>query len=148
MRSCGEGGDGRCNGEKVMLGYYFNLAWRSLRRHWIMTGLMVLALGLGIGASMTMMTVLHVMSGNPLPGRSAQLYVPTLDPRPVSHNGGVDNTPDGFTWVDAMNLLDAHRARRQAAMDQGSLAIRPARAGLHPFFESGEYVTAEFFAMF
>ena len=120
-----------------MFAYYLDLAWRSLKRNKVLTALMVLAIGLGIGASMTMITVLHVMSGDPLPGLSAQLYVPMLDPRPASHNGGVDDTPDGFTWVDAMNLLEAHHARRQAAMDQGSLAIRPMRAGLHPFFENG-----------
>jgi len=47
-----------------------------------------------------------------------------------------------------MNLLRGHRAARQAAMQQGGAAIRPARADLHPFFESGEFVTADFFAMF
>ena len=43
-----------------MFGYYLDLALRSLRRSPILTALMVLAIGLGIGASMTMLTVLHV----------------------------------------------------------------------------------------
>ena len=51
-----------------MFGYYLDLALRSLKRNWIMTALMVVAIGLGIGASMTMITVLHVMDGDPLPG--------------------------------------------------------------------------------
>ncbi|MGH8126687.1 MAG: ABC transporter permease, partial [Rhodanobacteraceae bacterium] len=124
---------------------------RSLKRTPILTALMVLAIGLGIGASMTMITVLHVMSGDPAPGLSSKLFVPMLDPRPPRHGearGADSGSPNGFTWPDAMNLLHAHRADRQAAMQQGGVAVRPARAGAHPFFESGEYVTADFFQMF
>ena len=135
-----------------MFGYYFDLAWRSLRRAPVLTALMVLAIGIGIGASMTMITVLHVMSGDPLPGRSAKLFVPMLDPRSPQHaanaHTGVNGTPDGFTWTDAVNLLRAGRADGQAAMDAGAVAIRPAQPDLHPFFKSGEYVTADFFSMF
>jgi putative ABC transport system permease protein len=135
--------------EARMFGYYLDLAWCSLKRTPILTGLMVLAIGLGIGASMTMITVLHVMSGDPLPGRSAKLFVPMLDPRPASHGKSASgNMPDGLTWPDAMNLLHARRADRQAAMDAGWVAVQPTRAGLHPSFERGEYVTADFFPMF
>src|SRR6185437_1662056 len=132
-----------------MLAYYVELAVNSLFRARIMTGLMVLAIGLGIGASMTMITVLHVMSGNPLPGRSTRLYVPMLDPRPSSQGSTEGNsTPDGFTWVDATNLMSAKRADRQAAMSSGYAAVQPGRDDLHPFFETGQYVTSDFFRMF
>ena len=69
-----------------MFGYYLDLALRSLKRNRALTALMVLAIALGIGASMTTLTVLHVLSGDPLPGRSAQLYYPQIDPR---DNGGL-----------------------------------------------------------
>lgn len=132
-----------------MFGYYVALALLSLKRSPVLTALMVLAIGLGIGASMTMITVLHVMSADPLPGRSAKLYVPMLDPRPLSHGKSTpDNAPDGLTWPDAMNLLHARRANRQAAMAAGALAVYALRAGLHPFFEHGQYTTSDFFAMF
>ncbi len=133
-----------------MFAYYVDLAWRSLKRTPILSALMVLAIGIGIGASMTMITVLHVMSGDPLPGSSGKLFVPMLDPYSLEHAkaNGITSTPDGFTWVDAMNLLREHRADRQAAMQQGGVAIRPAVADLHPFFESGEFTTSDFFAMF
>ena len=133
-----------------MFGYYFDLALRSLGRNRILTALMVLAIGLGIGASMTMLTVLHVMSGDPLPGRSGQLFYPHLDPRPLSAKGD-KNGPDpsaNLTWLDAANLLHAHRAQRQAAMVGGSVAIHPGQADLRPFFQTGHYVTADFFEMF
>ena len=59
-----------------MFGYYLDLALRSLKRNPVLTGLMVLAIALGIGASMTTLTVLHVLSGDPLPGRSADIHYP------------------------------------------------------------------------
>lgn len=133
-----------------MFGYYLDLAWRSLKRSPILTGLMVLAIGLGIGASMTMLTVLHVMTDDPLPGRSAQLYTPHLDPLPLDHKrrGDGPDASDNLTWPDAMALLKVHRATRQAAMAGGSMLVRPARADVRPFNVDGRYTTADFFPMF
>jgi putative ABC transport system permease protein len=133
-----------------MFGYYLDLALRSLRRTPILTGLMVLAIGLGIGASMTMITVLHMMTDDPMPGRSAHLYMPHLDPLPLKSNSVAfgHDASDNLTWPDAMALLDAHRAVRQAAMAAGYLLTRPARADVHPFYVNGRYATADFFAMF
>ena len=144
-----------------MFTYYLDLAWRSLRRTPILAGLMVLAIGLGIGASMTMLTVLHVMSGDPLPGRSAQLFYPTLDPRPLQKqhrenidvgDAGADHDPavDNLTYVDAMALLQARRAPRQAAMAGGSVLVQSAdpHAAARPDFMPAHYVSADFFPMF
>ena len=133
-----------------MFGYYIDLALRSLKRTPVLTALMVLAIGLGIGASMTMVTVLHVMTEDPLPGRSAHLYVPHLDPLPSTYQQP-ENSPepnDSLTWPDAMALLQAHRAERQAAMAGGTLLLVPERAGLQPFDLNGRYTAAGFFAMF
>ena len=132
-----------------MFGYYLDLARRSLRRTPVLTGLMVLAIGLGIGASMTMLTVLHVMTDDPMPGRSAQLYTPHLDPLPLDYKSGDDPAAsDNLTWPDAMALLKAHRGKRQAAMAGGSLLVRPERADVRPFTADGRYTTADFFPMF
>ncbi len=133
-----------------MFTYYFNLALRSLKRNKMLTALMVVAIGLGIGASMTMLTVLHVMSADPIPARSAQLFTPHLDPLPLNYEQGAArfDPADNFTWPDALALLKAHRAQRQAAMAGGSLLVRPARADLRPFYVDGRYATAEFFALF
>lgn len=133
-----------------MFVYYVDLAWRSFKRSPVLTVLMVLAIGLGIGASMTMLTVLHVMTDDPLPGRSARLFYPHLDPLPLNYKSdgeGPDPT-DNLTWPDAMALLKAHRAEKQAAMAGGSLLVRPARPGLRPFEVEGRYATSDFFAMF
>ncbi|RDI97197.1 ABC transporter permease [Dyella solisilvae] len=132
-----------------MLGYYAAIALHNLRRSPALATLMVLVIGLGIGASMTMITVFHVLSGDPLPGRSARLFVPVIDPRPLQR--GHDSTPESdgsFTWPDAMNLLRAARADRQAAMAGGAVPIRPMQGGGLPSYETGRYVSADFFAMF
>ena len=131
-----------------MFGYYFDLALRSLRRNKVLTALMVLAIALGIGASMTTLTVLHVLSGDPLPGRSSTLYAPQLDPRDMGDYQPQGEPPDRVTWIDGMNLLQAKRADRQALMTGGSVAIQPAQSALDPFYETARYTTADFFSMF
>ena len=63
-----------------MFGYYLDLALRSLRRSKTLATMMVMALAVGIGASMTTLTVAHLLSGDPVPGHSATLYHPQLNP--------------------------------------------------------------------
>lgn len=127
-----------------MFRYYLELALRGFRRNKALTALIVLAIGLGIGASMTMLTVIHVMSGDPLPARSAKLFFPHFSPGPA----GSEMDPGRlFTWPDANNLLRAHRAVRQAMMAGGRVAVSPA-GDLKPFFSYGHYASADFFAMF
>jgi putative ABC transport system permease protein len=133
-----------------MFGYYLDLAVRSLRRTPVLTGLMVLAIGLGIGASMTMLTVLHVMTDDPMPGRSARLYTPHLDPLPIGYKGMdiAGNPNSNLTWPDAMALLRAGKGVRQAAMAGGDLLVRPQQASAKPFYVDGRYTTADFFELF
>ncbi|HEY0199990.1 MAG TPA: ABC transporter permease [Rhodanobacter sp.] len=132
-----------------MFGYYLDLALRSLKRNKVLTALMVLAIGLGIGASMTMITVLHVMSGDPLPERSGQLYYPHLDPWPAPSGRSANaHAGDNLTLPDAMSLLRAQRAPLQAAMSGASVSIRTEQDGSRPLLEMGHYVTADFFSMF
>jgi len=131
-----------------MFGYYLDLALHSLRRNKALTALMVLAIALGIGANMTTLTVLHVLSGDPLPGRSSTLYAPQIDPRDMGDYQPHGEPPDQVTWIDGMNLLQAKRADRQALMTGGSVAIQPAQGALDPFYETARYTTADFFPMF
>ena len=62
-----------------MLEYYFFLGIRSLRRNPALTILMVLTLAVGVAASVSTLTILQVMSGNPIPHKSDRLLVPLLD---------------------------------------------------------------------
>jgi len=131
-----------------MFGYYLDLALRSLKRNKALTALMVLAIALGIGACMTTLTVLHVLSGDPLPGRSAQLYYPQLDPQDMDGYRADGDPPVQVSWTDGMNLLHAKRADRQALMTGGAVPVQPAQSAIEPFFEDARYTTADFFPMF
>jgi len=131
-----------------MFGYYLDLALRSLKRNKVLTLLMVLAIAVGIGASMTTLTVLHMLSGDPLPGKSSELYYPQIDPQDA--RGMMPGTlpPEQVTLIDGMNLLRAKRADRQALMTGGAVPIQPDSSSLDPFYVEARYTTADFFAMF
>lgn len=132
-----------------MFGYYLDLAIRSLRRNRVLTTLMVLALALGIGASITTLTVLRLLSGDPLPQKSATLFYPQVDPyEKDGYIAGETKPPTIMGYVDAMNLLHAHRATRQAVMALTQAKIVPQKAHAHPFFSDGVMTTSDFFAMF
>jgi putative ABC transport system permease protein len=131
-----------------MFGYYLDLALRSLKRNKSLTALMVLAIALGIGASMTMLTVLHVLSGDPLPGKSALIYYPQIDPQDLKGMQPNKEPPEQVTLIDGLNLLHAGRADHQALMSGGSVPLDPQKADLDPFYVEARYTTPDFFPMF
>lgn len=128
----------------MMFGYYLDLAWRSLRRNPILTALMVLAIGLGIGACITTLTVFHLLSGDPLPGKSAQLYYPQIMPDTRSKTAPESE----FTYIDATNLLREHRADRQAIVVSAKLKVFGPQAGARPMSLPAVATTTDFFSMF
>lgn len=128
-----------------MFRYYLQLSIRSLARHRVIAGMLIVAIGLGIGASMTMITVIHVMTKDPAPAISGSLFYPFINPSPPGWQGAGGGS---FTWADASSLLDAHRADRQAAMAGGRALISLPSGRSSPFYVSGHLVTAEFFGMF
>jgi putative ABC transport system permease protein len=131
-----------------MFTYYVGSAWRGLRRSPILTALMVVAIGLGIGGSMTMLTVLHVMTADPVPGRSTRLFYPQIDPRDMQGYTEGDEPLKQMAWVDAMNLLHARKGVRQAAMSGGTVTIVPPQGVAQAFNADARFTTSDFFAMF
>lgn len=131
-----------------MFSYDLDLAWRSFRRSPALTALMVLALALGIGASMTQLTVWHVLSGDPIPHKSERLFYVQLD---AGERGAV---PPGaepleqLTRLDAETLLRDKRGLRQVMMTGGRVALRPQRPELKPFYAPARYTSADFFPLF
>ncbi len=99
----------------------------------MLTALMVLAIALGIGASMTTLTVLHVLSGDPLPGRSASIYLPAARSAGYGRLRASVEPPEQVTWIDGMYLLRAKRATRQALMTGGMVPLQPAQSSIDPF---------------
>jgi putative ABC transport system permease protein len=132
-----------------MFGYYLDLALRSFRRSKALTALMVLAIGLGIGACMTTLTVFHVLSGDPLPGKSDRLFNVQLDAASRSAPAEPGGEPiEQLTRFDAEALLRDKRGARQVMMTAGSVAVASGAGEQRPFFVDARYATADFFAMF
>jgi putative ABC transport system permease protein len=131
-----------------MFGYYFRLALRSFRRNKALTALMVLAIALGIGASMTTLTVFYVLSGDPIPQKSDRLFYVQVDPLPKAGYQPGEEPDLQNTRFDAETLLREKRAKRQAMMTGGSVAVEPLKSGLKPFKSEVRFTSADFFPMF
>jgi putative ABC transport system permease protein len=130
-----------------MFSYYLELALRSLRRSPGLTALMVLAIGFGVAASMTTWSVFRAVSGDPIPWKSSQLFVPQIDNWGPNGRSDDGEPPNAMGYTDAMALMRDHRAKRQSAMYQISPSVVPAEAGKHPLNVSGHAVYGEFFPM-
>src|SRR5580658_737323 len=132
-----------------MFNYYLTLALRSLKRNVVLTLLMIVAIGVGIGASMTVLTVLRSMSADPIPSKSSQLFVPMID------NWG-ENQPNASDWDDrdllsyrdALAWSQARKGFRQTAIYSTYLSVTPQSASSVPFNAVGRAAQADFFAMF
>lgn len=132
-----------------MFRYYLGLGFRSLRRNPVLTALMVLTLSVGVAASMTTLTILRGMSGDPIPQKSDRLFVPLLDNRPANDGPATDpEPPTQLTLRDAMALWESGQGERGTPLYGVSPPIDPGRPDLPPFFSDGLAVGRDFFAMF
>ncbi len=130
----------------MMLKYYFELALRSFRRSPGLTALMLLTIAIGVGACMTTLTVFHVLSGDPIPGKSDRLFNIQLDAQPMRGYKPGDEPPLQLTRLDAETLLREARADRQVMMTAGMVAVEV--DDQKPAFVPARYSSADFFAMF
>jgi putative ABC transport system permease protein len=128
------------------------LAFASLKRNPILSGLMIAAIAVGIAASMIAITLYHARAGHPIPWKNDTLFAVTLDTR--------DNDPDGFfsrhpeyppwqlTYRDARSLYSSSIPVRAAMMFKSGGVVMPERAGVKPFRAVVRVTTADFFMMF
>jgi putative ABC transport system permease protein len=129
-----------------MFGYYLQLAFQSLKRNRVLTALMILAIAVGIGASMTTLTVMHILSGDPMPGRSAHLFYPQVDPDPGDKD---DHEPrDVMDYRSAVDLWAAHRADRQALIARADVRVTAPTVNIPALKLHMLTTTADFFPMF
>lgn len=134
-----------------MFGYYFTLALRSLQRNVVLTTLMIGAIGIGIGASMTLLTVFRAASGDPIPRKSAQLFVPQIDnfgPQSKMPIGTDDLLPPIVTYFDATEWMRSYSAVRQAAMYPISTTLTPSDPTRNPIHVDARATYGDFFPMF
>lgn len=134
-----------------MFNYNLKLALKSMRRNPIMTGLMVAAIAVGIGVSMTTLTVHYMMNGNPIPEKSDHLFAITLDswnPLRPFDDDRPERGPHQLTFHDAERLIAHGKAKRQTAMFESSLIIEPTDEDGLPFEAGARVTSGDFFPMF
>jgi putative ABC transport system permease protein len=91
------------------------------------------------------------MAGDPIPQKSAQLFVPQIDnwdPTKSANSQSSDHLEPQLSYTDAVGLMNAHAGRRQTAMYSTGMALTPENTQLKPFQVHGRAAYADFFAMF
>lgn len=132
-----------------MFQYYFKQGVRNLRRNPVLTALMVLTLAIGVAASISTLTILHMMSGNPIPEKSDRLFVPLVDAGPLErYTPGQMPDDDQLNYTDANNFLKSGQGLRRTAVYGIGGAIEPAQSDLGAINVSGAATTTDFFQMF
>jgi putative ABC transport system permease protein len=132
-----------------MFRYYFLLGVRNLRRNPALTALMALTLAIGVAASVSTLTILRVMSGDPIPHKSDRLLVPLIDNGPArSYIAGAEPDDKQMSYRDAVNLMQGGKGERRTAVFGVAGALEPERADLPVDAVDGLAVSSHYFAMF
>ena len=85
-----------------MFRYYLKLSMLSIRANPALSALMVAAIAIGIGACMSIVTVRHVMSDNPLAHKNDVLYHVRLDNwNPDDPYDEPNEPPEQVTYLDS-----------------------------------------------
>ncbi|MCX2784261.1 ABC transporter permease [Microbulbifer thermotolerans] len=132
-----------------MFGYYVSLALRSLRGTPVLSALMVAAIAVGVGASMTTLTLNYMMSQNALQHKDDRLYAVQLDswaPEKAYQND--TQMPWELTYRDAQALLRSDIPSRQVAMHRWGATVSQENSELRPFTAQIRVTTRDFFALF
>jgi len=132
-----------------MFSYYFKLGVRSLRRNPVLTALMVITLAVGVAASVSTLTILHMMSSDPLPNKSDRLFVPLLDAGQLEgYTPGEKPDDIQMTYPDAQNMLKSGQGVHRTVLYNIAMSAEPPRREIPPEMLSGLAPTRDFFAMF
>lgn len=133
-----------------MLAYNLRLAWKSLRRNPILSLLIVGGIALGVAISTAFITVYHVFSEDPLPGKSSTLHyiqMDNWDPKAPPHPnyGGL---PPQLAYRDVREIMRSDIPVRQTANFIAALYIFPEDTRARPSQEPVRMVFSDFFPMF
>jgi len=110
---------------------------------------MIAAIGVGIGTSMTSLSVFRAMSGDPIPAKSHQLYMVQIDnwgpDKPDEKTE--DDLEENLSYIDAMEVLNLHAAKRLTRIYSAHLKVRAEDPKLKPVGAIVPAVDSDFFAM-
>ncbi|MFT5675696.1 MAG: putative ABC transport system permease protein [Paraglaciecola sp.] len=134
---------------KLLFRYYLRLALLSIQRTPILSGLTIATIALGIAACAIMMTLLYLMSADPIPQKSEILYRVQLDSWDANQAAIEPNLPpDDVTWTEANAIVAAKQAFRQTASAITWGMVTPEDKQANPFLGVMRVTHSDFFAMF
>lgn len=132
-----------------MLLYNLRLAWQSLRRHPLLSALIVGGIALGVGVATPALTMIHVLTGDPIPERSGVLYYVRMDSwdpaAPYAHPSGI---PPQITYRDLREIEKSRIPVRQTAGFLAALYVYPDNPDQRPSKETVRLASSDFFPMF
>lgn len=132
-----------------MFVYNLKLSLTSLKRNPFLTTLMVLAVALGIGLSMAITNIYYMMSSDPIPEKSDDLYYVRLDSwDPVKPYREPDIPPYQLTYRDAIFLSQSDIPKRQVAMFKTGFVLQPEDESVLPFQTVARASGSDFFTLF
>jgi len=112
------------------MNYTLETGLRGCLRHPRTMLLAVLTLALGLASVMTMLTLLSVLSADPLPGISHRLYIAWADSRPAARSGENDtidgtgaSVPPLWKLQDVQAMRHQHADVRQVALLTAPLSV-------------------------
>jgi len=134
-----------------MLFYNLRLGWISLRRTPVLSLLTVGTIGLGIAVATTFVTVYYLISSDPIPHKSDDLYNIRLDSwdpdRPWNPNRP-EAPPYQITFRDAVALMESDVPTHHSAMYRAALFLHPEEPGKRPYRAKIRMCYRDIFAMF
>ena len=134
-----------------MLGYYVQLALKSLQRAPGLTALMISAIALGIAVCVVTLTVYHAMAGNPIWWKSDRLFAVTMDswdPNEPYDPRHPQLPPPLLSYKDTKYLSGSGIPEHQVVMFKMRGVLSGAPAQSKPVPVISRITTADFFAAF
>jgi putative ABC transport system permease protein len=131
--------------------YNLRLARLSLMKQPALTALMIAAIGIGVGACMTVLTFVYTLTSDPIPEKSDQLFAVRLDswsPDEPYDEHQPEEAPWQLTHTDAMALLESPVPTRHAAMRKAVFTVVPDNEDVAPFLTVSRMTGGAFFDMF
>jgi putative ABC transport system permease protein len=134
-----------------MLGYHVKTAIVSLKRNPIVTALLVAAIALGICVSTSFVTLQHLFTQDPVPGKTSKIFQVQLD------SWGTDGPfrtetpellPDQVTYRDARNLMKSPVPLRQTPAFITRYFVHPDPKLARPFQADVRLTYSDLFTIF
>jgi putative ABC transport system permease protein len=134
-----------------MLAYNVKIAFNSLRRNPVLTGLLIGAIALGICVSTTFIALRHIFEKDPLRGKSDVLYNVRLDnwdPQRAWNAEDPKSLPTQITYRDMRELMKSNIPVRQTGTYRTRFFVHPDPKVGRPYATNVRMVFADFFPMF